>query len=44
MGLAPFHDFEDQVDDDLKAEVDELKRQQIIAGEIVGGVLAGALA
>ena len=34
VGLAPFHDFADAVDDELKAEIDEL-RQQIISGEIV---------
>jgi len=34
VGLAPYHDFEDVVPDELKAEVDEL-REQIISGEIV---------
>jgi basic membrane protein A len=33
VSLAPYHEFEDQVPDDLKNEVDEL-RQQIIDGEI----------
>ena len=33
VGLAPYHDFEDQVDDGLKKEVEDLK-QQIIDGEI----------
>lgn len=33
VGLAPYHDFEDKVDDGLKAEVEDLK-QQIIDGEI----------
>jgi basic membrane protein A and related proteins len=33
VGLAPYHDFEDQVPDELKAEIDAL-REQIIAGEI----------
>jgi basic membrane protein A len=34
VGLAPYHDFEDVVPDELKAEVDAL-REQIISGEIV---------
>jgi basic membrane protein A len=34
VGLAPYHDFEDVVPDELKAEVDAL-RAQIISGEIV---------
>jgi basic membrane protein A len=33
VGIAPFHDFEDEVPDELKDEIDEL-RQQIIDGEI----------
>ncbi|MFV2144287.1 MULTISPECIES: BMP family lipoprotein [Isoptericola] len=33
VGLAPLHDFEDKVDPELMAEVDEL-RQQIIDGEL----------
>jgi basic membrane protein A len=33
VGLAPFHSFEDQVPDELKAQVEELQ-QQIIDGEI----------
>ncbi|MFP5334780.1 MAG: BMP family protein [Actinomycetes bacterium] len=33
VGLAPFHDFEDEVPEELKAELDEL-RQQIIDGEV----------
>jgi len=33
VSLAPYHDFEDQVDDGLKKEVEDLK-QQIIDGEI----------
>ncbi|HEY8456400.1 MAG TPA: BMP family ABC transporter substrate-binding protein [Actinopolymorphaceae bacterium] len=32
-GLAPYHEFEDEIPDDLKAEIEELK-QQIIDGEI----------
>lgn len=34
VGIAPYHDFEDAVPDDLKAEVDAL-REGIIAGDIV---------
>lgn len=34
VGLAPYHDFEDVIPDELKAEVDAL-REAIIAGEIV---------
>ncbi len=34
VGLAPYHDYEDEVPDELKAEVDALK-EQIISGEIV---------
>ncbi|GAA4283593.1 BMP family ABC transporter substrate-binding protein [Brevibacterium daeguense] len=33
VGLAPYHDFEDQVPDELKTEIDTL-REQIISGEI----------
>jgi basic membrane protein A len=33
VGIAPYHDFDDQLSDELKAEVEEL-RQQIIDGEI----------
>jgi basic membrane protein A and related proteins len=33
VGIAPFHDFEDEVSDELKAEVEEL-RQQIIDGTL----------
>jgi basic membrane protein A len=33
VGIAPFHEFEDAVPDELKDEIDEL-RQQIIDGEI----------
>jgi basic membrane protein A len=33
VSIAPYHDFESQVPDELKAEVDEL-RQQIVDGEI----------
>lgn len=33
VDIAPFHDFEDQVDADLQAELDEI-RQGIIAGDI----------
>lgn len=33
VGLAPFHEFEDQVPEDLKAEIEQL-RQDIIAGTI----------
>jgi basic membrane protein A and related proteins len=33
VGLAPYHEFEDAVSDDLKAEIDEI-RAAIIAGEI----------
>jgi basic membrane protein A len=33
VGLAPYHDLEDQVPDDLKAEVAELQ-EKIISGEI----------
>jgi basic membrane protein A len=36
VGLAPFHDFDSQVPDELKAEVEELKAQ-IISGEITVG-------
>ncbi len=34
VGLAPYHDFEDQVPVELQAEIDEL-REQIISGELV---------
>jgi basic membrane protein A len=33
VGLAPYHDLEDQIPDDLKAEVEDLKAK-IISGEI----------
>lgn len=33
VGLAPFHDFEDKVPDELKAELDELS-EQIISGSL----------
>jgi basic membrane protein A and related proteins len=33
VGLAPFHDFEDQVPDEVKSAIDEI-REGIIAGEI----------
>jgi basic membrane protein A len=33
VGVAPFHDFEDKVDPELQAELDQL-REQIIAGDI----------
>jgi basic membrane protein A len=33
VGIAPYHDLEDAVPDELKAEVEEL-RQQIVSGEI----------
>ncbi len=33
VGLAPYHDLDDQIPDDLKAEVEGLK-QQIVSGEI----------
>lgn len=33
VSIAPYHDFEDQVPEELKAEIEEL-RQQIIDGEI----------
>lgn len=39
--IAPYHDFEDQVPDDLKAEVEQA-RKDLIAGTLtVDGVLAG---
>lgn len=34
VGLAPFHDFEDEVPDEVKEKVEEL-REEIISGEIV---------
>jgi basic membrane protein A len=34
VGLAPFHEFEDAVPEELKAEIDTL-REQIISGELV---------
>ncbi len=34
VSLAPFHDFEDQVPDELKSEIEDLKAQ-IIAGDLV---------
>lgn len=33
VGIAPYHEFEDEVPDDLKTEVEEL-REQIINGEL----------
>ncbi len=33
VGLAPFHDFEDQVSDELKSEIEDL-REQIVSGEL----------
>jgi len=33
IGIAPFHDFDSVVTDEVKARVDELK-QQIISGEL----------
>ena len=33
VGIAPYHDLEDTIPDDLKAEIEEL-RQKIISGEI----------
>jgi basic membrane protein A len=33
VSLADYHEFEDQIDDELKAEIDQL-REQIIAGDI----------
>ncbi|MGC0273039.1 BMP family lipoprotein [Pseudactinotalea sp. Z1739] len=33
VDIAPYHDFEDQVPDELKSEIDEL-REQIISGEL----------
>jgi basic membrane protein A len=37
VGLAPYHEFEDEVSDELKQEVEDI-REQIISGEItVGG-------
>jgi basic membrane protein A len=40
VGLAPYHDWEDRIPDDLKAEVEALK-PQIIAGTIDTGWPAG---
>jgi basic membrane protein A and related proteins len=37
VGLAPFHDFEDEVSDGLQAELDEI-REGIISGDITVGV------
>ncbi|NLS09790.1 BMP family ABC transporter substrate-binding protein [Nesterenkonia sp. MY13] len=34
VGLAPFHDFEDEVSDELKEEIDQLT-EEIISGETV---------
>jgi basic membrane protein A and related proteins len=34
VSIAPYHEFEDEIDDELKAEIEAL-RQAIIAGEIV---------
>ena len=36
VGIAPFHEFEDQIDDELKTQVEELQ-QQIIDGEVTVG-------
>jgi basic membrane protein A len=36
VGIAPYHEFEDVVDDELKTEVEDLK-QQIIDGEVTVG-------
>ena len=36
VGIAPFHEFEDTVPDDVKTQVEEL-RQQIIDGEVTVG-------
>ena len=37
VDIAPYHEFEDEIDDDLKTQVEDI-RQQIIDGEItVGG-------
>ncbi|MPZ91835.1 MAG: BMP family ABC transporter substrate-binding protein [Actinobacteria bacterium] len=36
VGIAPFHEFEDTVSDDIKTQVEEL-RQQIIDGEVTVG-------
>jgi basic membrane protein A and related proteins len=36
VGIAPFHEFEDTVPDDIKTQVEEL-RQQIIDGEVTVG-------
>lgn len=33
VGIAPFHDFDDEVDDELRSTLEEL-REQIIAGEL----------
>jgi basic membrane protein A len=33
VGIAPYHDFEDEVPDELKQEIDDL-RQQIIDGSL----------
>jgi basic membrane protein A len=33
VGLAPYHDFEDLVPQELKDEVDQL-REQVVSGEI----------
>ncbi len=36
VGIAPYHEFEDVVDDELKTEVEDLQ-QQIIDGEVTVG-------
>jgi basic membrane protein A len=36
VGIAPYHEFEDAVDDELKTEVEDLQ-QQIIDGEVTVG-------
>ncbi|MFP5297652.1 MAG: BMP family protein [Actinomycetota bacterium] len=33
VGIAPFHEFEDQIDDEIKTELEEIQ-QQIISGEL----------
>jgi basic membrane lipoprotein Med (substrate-binding protein (PBP1-ABC) superfamily) len=41
VGLAPYHDWEDQVPDDLKAEVEAL-REEVISGAVSTGWPVGA--
>ncbi len=36
VGIAPYHEFEDQIDDELKTQVEDIQ-QQIIDGEITVG-------